>query len=516
MKLSSAEQEELFKALFAAYPNREKLKRMVKFKLDDNLDRFGGQSDLESVIFNLIEEYKEKILALIWGAYEGNPNNEDLQKVTFRFCSISKEQCNDLWGLIYQIPDKRVIEPSLCQAFGRDDIATIDPELSKIHQLELTEFKKMLEKNLIDKREKTKEEVPVVLALTYYLLANLEIGSLQEKLKTWTSQVARQLNISLGILKKNKAHQSDNIQLKIKPYLQVLIYPKGSDEFNLEAELVLEKDDSEQIIKRIPIFLDDEKVISSAKTNLATRIGQLIAKCNKIHLASYHHEGIIIELFLTHHYLTEPIELSEISIGYDPEKRWIGHEYKFLVRSLERLMNQEYGYLNSLKNKWKELQACLREPSNDEAIQQRFEQISLGNNFDWDVMEYELLEVRTDKIGMNCFYPLLNSQYCQYREALFLRMMRLGLPFVFWLRERPWEEIEGNDEFTQILTVENLKCLNKLLDKLRGIRRKAYIQKKQGVEHLGYHLGFLCDNPHRLPSKFDIKERQDDALVFGV
>ncbi|WP_202220571.1 effector-associated domain EAD1-containing protein [Okeania sp. KiyG1] len=82
MPLSNSEIEKLFEALLDAYRDYNKLQRMVKFKLGENLERFAGRGDLETVVFNLIDsaEARGKLERLILGAYEQNPDNPELKK----------------------------------------------------------------------------------------------------------------------------------------------------------------------------------------------------------------------------------------------------------------------------------------------------------------------------------------------------------------------------------------------------------------------------------------------------
>ncbi len=77
MSLSGSEQEKLWEALLDAYRDYGRLQQMVRFKLGENLARFGGQGDLESVVFNLIEwaDSTGKLERLILGAYERTPEN---------------------------------------------------------------------------------------------------------------------------------------------------------------------------------------------------------------------------------------------------------------------------------------------------------------------------------------------------------------------------------------------------------------------------------------------------------
>ena len=90
MTLSGLETEELFEALLDSYRDYGKLQRMVRFKLEENLERFAGKGDLETVVFYLIDsaEARGKLKSLIIGAYEQNPDNQKLKKI---FHTISKD-----------------------------------------------------------------------------------------------------------------------------------------------------------------------------------------------------------------------------------------------------------------------------------------------------------------------------------------------------------------------------------------------------------------------------------------
>lgn len=90
MTLLGFEIEELFEALLDAYRDYNKLQRMVRFKLGENLERFAPRGDLETVVFSLIDsaEARGKLQPLIIGAYEQNPDNQKLKKI---FQTISRD-----------------------------------------------------------------------------------------------------------------------------------------------------------------------------------------------------------------------------------------------------------------------------------------------------------------------------------------------------------------------------------------------------------------------------------------
>jgi len=84
MKLTASESEQLFEALLDSYKDYDQLKIMVKFKLQKNLAEISQKTNTEVTVFDLIEwaENKNKILDLILGAYERNPDNPALKTIT--------------------------------------------------------------------------------------------------------------------------------------------------------------------------------------------------------------------------------------------------------------------------------------------------------------------------------------------------------------------------------------------------------------------------------------------------
>jgi hypothetical protein len=72
----------LQKALQSAFPKRSELGRMVRFKLEENLQAIADGDNLSDVIFNLIEwaESEGRLQELIAGAREMKPNSPELKK----------------------------------------------------------------------------------------------------------------------------------------------------------------------------------------------------------------------------------------------------------------------------------------------------------------------------------------------------------------------------------------------------------------------------------------------------
>ncbi len=82
MRLKGFERERLSEAIISAYPSKTKLKMMVSYQLDKNLDAIAGGDDLTEIVFSLIEwaESRGKLENLIEAAGKENPGNPDLRE----------------------------------------------------------------------------------------------------------------------------------------------------------------------------------------------------------------------------------------------------------------------------------------------------------------------------------------------------------------------------------------------------------------------------------------------------
>lgn len=90
MQLKGKQFQQLQQAVLGAFPNRAKLKQMVRFGLEENLDAI-ATGNHDNVVFELIEwaETNGKLKDLLTAACDGNPGNLQLK----RFCEqLGQEQ----------------------------------------------------------------------------------------------------------------------------------------------------------------------------------------------------------------------------------------------------------------------------------------------------------------------------------------------------------------------------------------------------------------------------------------
>ena len=72
--------KELTEALVSAFPTEEELKKMVRYRFNENLDTLTTDGNLEDIAFQLVQRFEAegRILELVKGARKENPTNPDL------------------------------------------------------------------------------------------------------------------------------------------------------------------------------------------------------------------------------------------------------------------------------------------------------------------------------------------------------------------------------------------------------------------------------------------------------
>ena len=214
MKLSRSEINVLFKALQDGYRNSDDLKIMVRLKLGENLAEIvQPDQKIDIVILELIEwaESKDKLLDLVWGANERNPDNDQIKKVSYRLFGITQAQWEKLCELLAEI-NPTDLEFACKESFKPKKILEVDSRLVDLKSLDWEEIQDILKENLIKKREESLRKVPVVLEFADCLSGMLNVGmnTICSDLKRWTEEVNNQLS-KLG--KKNGSYRKMNTNL---------------------------------------------------------------------------------------------------------------------------------------------------------------------------------------------------------------------------------------------------------------------------------------------------------------
>ena len=515
MKLSKDERRELLEALLDAYPNYNALEIMVSFQLDEKLEAIAGTGILKDVVFKLIKwaETEEKLEPLIIGAYEensGNPKLKAFYHKQFPFASLSiniitSEQWNEIISILSEI-DYDILQET-CRETLRN-IKNIEEHVPQIINLKKLGILKEI---LLEKYPLTRGDIPTILEFAERLTKNKQIAHTdKDKIESWLKKIANEKKIKLPIYTEIQPSSST-----VHLHLLIIIEKESvSDKFTLQAELMPNYEEKNEFSKTEPIHSDEDGLIICNFDEIKEEIYQFIKKVKL--MPQYRKHTLTIELFLPIDYLEKHLDLEEISAG-NKELKAIGYQYQFVTRCLKRYLITEetnFGeFLTKLEEKWR----CFQKNFIDANLQDIF--IYLDSNHIIEVEQWDEFSLaneweKDNKIALNiaAYFP----DNIEKQEKIFNCILRGGIPISLWHKCPKLSCDEIRQQLADILTIDSLKKPRILLKNVWDTRKHAqdeYTKDKatarnqllqpQSADYFGYQLGFLCDNPYRVPSRFN-------------
>ena len=310
--------------------------------------------------------------------------------------------------------------------------------------------------------DKKIEQLCIVLEFALYLIIFIENDEQKQQIKIWFEEtkkelIKRHIGISVKTIKEQFEQHIKNIREQYNKHEPDLILPiLKKKKYSLDEDEKINKDDLDYLI------LLSKKIIQLC------RLGE---------------KKLIIEMFLPNNQIGKKQEKIKIKINRFDPRQDIGCKYKFVLRSFERLKNFDYCPLENIKQKWDQLKTCEL------------------NNFQWiycpdDLIASDEFQSYSELVGINLLSCPESMKQKDIINKLLQQVITKALPILIWNQGCGGTKEELKQEFAQILVCENLKCSNQLFESIRTIRNEA------NVNSLGYYLGFLCDNPYRLPSKY--------------
>jgi len=141
----NGEQRELFhKSLLSAFPDLSKLRQMVDFKLDENLDAIAMGENHSDIVFKLIKwaESEGKVNDLLTAARESNPGNSELlsfqEQMQSQFDENSQSEIN-----IYSSKAKHLYHCKFraeCEHDVNELIKILNPHVKEITKIKKASF----------------------------------------------------------------------------------------------------------------------------------------------------------------------------------------------------------------------------------------------------------------------------------------------------------------------------------------------------------------------------------------
>jgi hypothetical protein len=497
MKLSSTEkteQEELRDALLEAYPSYDDLKAMVYFKLGKNLEEISGPEKLETVILRILLWSKSngKWDDLIKGAYDSNPGNPKLKIIyqnRFLFPTktpniLSDDQWKEILLILIEI-DLDLLQET-CQA-TLANIKNIEEKVPQILSIKNLDIKNLntLREILLELYPYRKDNIPTILEFVERLINRN--ATVKDKLKKWLDKIVAEKNIVLPIYTEPKPSS-----ITADSYLLIKI-EKISKGFTLQSELIPNYENDSKPYDHVPIELNEIGLVNRSESDLRHDICGLIksAKIMLVRKYGYTKYDLTVELFLPIEYLGSEFDLEKIAAAGNRLSP-IGCQYRFAVRSLDRYLINEYSgwgdYLRFFEKRWEIYQQIHREEVTDIVIQSRFHYIDTSElSTGWD---------KNENLSVNLTGGLTQTED---KKKFFEEILISGVPFSLWNRCSHLDCNDVKQVFNSLMTLDSLQDLSNLFEKVLCLRREAHRKGEKAPDYLGYHLGFLCDRPDRVP-----------------
>ena len=442
----------------------------------------------KQAILNLLKQLdaENKIDELIKQLYPNFPNN-----ILFRIYSypIKQPDLLELVKIFKEIKDWNLVQSAYRETLPEN--ATIDN--SKLNNPENIN-------NIIDiLREKypfVSGNVPSILEFSKNLAGKfVEDSQEYPRIKFWIEEVSSKLNIQISVNPKVESGLATNP----KTFLLLIISPEDNV-FRLEVEYILDENKNSQPqpfdfkeLLSINFEADDGKGVICSEEKIPSMLEKIInifldSFCNKISIP-------IIEIFSPSKNLDKNIDTEwYINDPYsdDEEKIPILQEYNIILHPIERFQRTKANL--NFQEVCKKISELLKNKNNTKSISitehiQKIDQVDSKN--------YKKIGIdlrRKKAIGAKINSPLTEKEKEYFWKAIFMG----GTPVVFWTRHQNDENI-NLDAIDCHLTID---CLSNnyeaLIEKVYKIRQDACIENNP--EDLGYHLGFLCDNPNRIPT----------------
>lgn len=404
---------------------------------------------------------------------------------------ISFDQWNQLARVLVSI-DFSILK-NVCRHTLKEDIQDIEAIMVSIQNF--FDLKKTL---LKDYPIRTNSDRLAILDFIVFLLKEKELREDQRTaLKNWLTLVAKEKNIDLQDLNKETgAIIADNTVLD--SYLLIVLEENtpGSNQYSLEAELIAVPGK-----KSMQISPNSRGITEISPEQIKDYISELIDNSTDTLNNFPNDYSLTVELFVPSEYLIETYERCLIPISRRRSKP-LGSQYKFTIRCLEKYLKGTL--FSQSKRKWQAIQKYLeKDCEEDREIKFDFlKSIYEKKTSEWNQIETRWIEKPFYSIAI---VDRLDSTDSESVLDYFDIFQTSGIPIALWSRkEGVICDIDDNpctveDKFREILNIQALDELGQIFEKIRKLREIAYNSENR-EEYLGYHLGFICDDPFRIPT----------------
>lgn len=370
-------------------------------------------------------------------------------------------------------------------------------------------------------------DIPLVLVFVENLLTEIREEATKNELISWRKNFAQRAGIRLDdISKKSHILPKDIIPKTyntLNPFLLIFLEDISISEFKIQAELVFQENHF-STIKEKTVNIDKGKTPKVHKDDICKALRYYISETSRKLLAIESHQEITIEIFLPRKYFFDLVFENHLIEGNNSE--WFGSKYNFVTRYYDRC--KDYAARKDLSDNWALFKNMLSDISED--LEESAKNVNIKTKMTclkpeakkkrWKILRRSLQEAKT--LGLNLDLPLLEPTFIGYHNEILNCLSQCGIPFSFWLRNKSLKELKWSsesqeviqDEYSDFLKFDYFNQPQKLLAFIKKLRQNSFDEEDEDMSScLGYHIGFLYDNPYRIPSKFN-HEKGEDILFF--
>ena len=474
-KLSGKERRKIRQAIISAYPNIAELRMMVDDELNCNLDSIAGDSNLEQVVFNLINtsEAQGWLEDLIRAAIKSNPGNSDLKVIAEKLLpdisllKILKPFEHKYMKEMYEVYKAIYYESYSDNVWDNETPNNLNELLEKI----------------IDIPNSNHEESILQFLVSFLIKTEKELTPIKDELIEW-GELHYSNNFSQLLDKeRNKIQQKEQEQKNKPSYLIVVLKPHLTDKelYFFQAWFIpngeIGKFHPQTGQGYIPLTLEKE----GYKKFEETKIANFLASCfNQICEHSTFSRGQTkIQFFLPYELLNQPIDNWKIPEDEDDIPSPIGREYNVILRLYKRLI--KYKHTTEWKKKWDNLEKS--------HCSECF--VSVDDYNCEELYEKLYQEVLKKSIACRLMKPP-SGKILKY-------INKSAIPAALWIREE-LEKDYTQTELNQLFEFSMIELPEKIRDK-----RQDAAGDSDKRSHIGNHISLLWENPYILPPKIEYK-----------
>jgi len=531
MELTGKQREILQAGILGTYPEEDELEIFLDYKMDIKFSEIAQGKTYKRKVFYLIRDFigEVRLVEFITSVLTDKPRSPYLKNVIEAFTDILIESLREQNILKFNLEKSditlsiakmfslaRIIEDNeisnynlefkhsqLLKALERIDTKLIleiyrdslpkNPSIDIDGLMEFLTLEKLIQVLIIEFPENP-EKKPRIVEFVDKIIKRLSDNNLRQELRQWIKDIREYNKLTFEIPNLEDIEIIINNET-LRYFLQIIVEPlsvTGKERFILKALLIEDRNleqNSETIINTDWLEAEHSEQKGFYFESVPKKINKIIKRTSQIHLLGKKFD-LFIEIFLPILYLSKTLDLEEVPSELDGSSERLGQQYPLIVRSFDRTYGANL--LSEFQKKWDFLQDKIKANPNPKAWEEEFKVPPALAQKKW----YGLQKHLNEKVGLKICSNFPTTPEDEVK--LFRTILKSGAPICLWNRKKSLEEDEMAT-FNQLLTLEQVRDINKLYQAIFEIRKDASDEETEPENHLGSNLGFLCDHGKRIP-----------------